>query len=501
MKKLSAIVMAMVMVMSLISGVFAVDAPLTESSLTTPDSSHLFNVYQIFTGDLTYGTNGAKVLSNVKYGVNSPSYSTATGADNSVPDTVIEALEALSSSSEVAKLNAIMTYVNMSSTPFIAKMEGKTTKTVPAGYYLLEDLGHTDGTIKDGEHYSLHLVQVAGPTSFEMKRSDTTSEKKVHDDDNNATYWEDSADYDIGDYVPFRISATITDRYNLFNHGYKLTFHDTMSEGLTFVNNDTHPLVVKVGDTVISSGYTVTTDTDDDCTFHVHFNNLKDIPQVSGGSTIAVEYYAQLNDSAKIGAEGNPNHSHITYTNNPNFRPTADDDGEKGKTPDDKVTVFTFQLNLTKYAEEIKPENLLKGAEFTLSKDGKVIKVIDGSATTTSDGSYSFSFSGLDAGVYVLTETKTPAGFNTMKPVTLTITAVHEPLADNPQLKELHVAPAKNVTIDVEAGTIDAAIINYGGTTLPSTGGMGTTIFYVTGAILVAGAGIILITKKRMGNM
>lgn len=345
------------------------------------------------------------------------------------------------------------------------------------------------------------ILQVVGDTSVNVKSGTTTSQKKVKDVNDSAassatnpTDWQDSADYDIGDDVPFQLKATVASDYNNYTHGYTLKFHDKESAGLQFNSNS---VVVAVDGTTITSGYTVVTEgLTDGCTFEVQFSNLKDITSVHAGSVITVEYTATLTgDAVVIGSTGNPNESHITYTNNPNDT----QHGDNGKTPDDKVVVFTYKLTANKVDEDGKTP--LKGAGFTLYKknaSGDYVAVgseIKGEQLTT------FTWKGVDDGDYKLVETTTPAGYNTMEDLTFTISAEHDTENNDPKLTSLGATnlsdTAQTITGNAGTGELTTDIKNVKGSTLPSTGGIGTTIFYVIGAILVLGAAVVLIARRK----
>lgn len=251
-----------------------------------------YDVYQIFTGDLYNG-----FLSNVKWGQNS----TGTVGE-AVDQTILDALAAVNSKSDTEKLTVIQNYVNFGSTA-IGTVSDSNPLTVTTGYYLIKD----NGPVGNGEDYSLYVVQVVGPTTISPKVGTTTSDKKVDDkNDSNttedATTWQDSADYDIGDAVPFKLSATIAQDYANYTHGYKLTFHDKEDAGLSFNKNS---VKVYVDGTLITTGYEVVTEgLTDGCTFEVRFANLKDIASVEARSIISVEYTSTLDTDAMI-----PRHS------------------------------------------------------------------------------------------------------------------------------------------------------------------------------------------------
>jgi fimbrial isopeptide formation D2 family protein/LPXTG-motif cell wall-anchored protein len=487
-KKLASLLLALVMVFALATTAFAAE----NAAISAPEgSTRTYDVYQIFTGDLHEG-----VLSNIKWGKN------GTGTEGTAVDqTTLAALAAVNGKSNTEKLTEIQKYVKLDSEKFGTVSNGNPL-TVPTGYYLIKD----NGPVNDGEAYSLYVVQVVGPTTISPKVGTTTSDKKVDDkNDSNttedATTWQDSADYDIGDAVPFKLSATIAQDYANYTHGYKLTFHDKEGAGLSF-NQDS--VKVYVDGTLITTGYEVVTEgLADGCTFEVRFANLKDIASVKARSVISVEYTSTLNDQAVIGSAGNKNTSHVTYTNNPNDAQA----GENGKTPDDAVIVFTYKTIVNKVtknpnydpkvegSEEYIP---LKGAGFTLYKKNAsgayeaVGSELKGADMTT------FTWSGLDDGDYKLVETTTPSGYNTIPDIEFTITATHDVSSDNPTL--ISLSGGDKFTGVISTGVVSANIENQSGAQLPSTGGIGTTIFYVLGSVLVIGAAVLLVTKKRMST-
>lgn len=495
-RKLASLLLALIMVFALATTAFAAE----NTIISAPEgSTRTYDVYQIFTGDLHEG-----VLSNIKWGKN------GTGTEETAVDqTTLAALAAVNGKSDTEKLTEIQKYVKLDSEKFGTVSNGNSL-TVPTGYYLIKDIG----PVNDGEAYSLYVVQVVGPTTISPKVGTTTSDKKVKDTNdsaaNSTTNWQDSADYDIGDAVPFKLSATIAQDYANYTHGYKLTFHDKEDTGLTF---NASSVKVYVDGAEITSGFTVVTENlGDDCTFEVRFANLKEITSVHAGSVISVEYTSTLNNQAVIGSTGNKNTSHVSYTNNPNDEQA----GENGETSKDVVIVFTYQTIVNKVTKnpaydaskdtgktgtdsdgntEFIP---LKGAGFTLYKKNAsgayeaVGSELKGEDMTT------FTWSGLDDGDYKLVETTTPSGYNTIPDIEFTITATHDVSSDNPTL--ISLSGGDKFTGVISTGVVSANIENQSGAQLPSTGGIGTTIFYVLGSVLVLGAAVLLVTKKRMST-
>ena len=308
--------------------------------------------------------------------------------------------------------------------------------------------------------------------------------------------WQDSADYDIGDDIPFRLQGTVSKDIDSYKT-YYYAFHDVEEAGLTF---DPDSVEVFVGDEVtgtkITTGYTVDTSPADGCTFEIVFDDLKKVSGVTANSIITVTYKSQLNGNAVLGEHGNVNKAQLEYSNNPRG------DG-KGETPWDNVIVFTYKVVVNKIDQAGDP---LEGAQFTLTKKTKngtdVVKTMDVNTTLTQ-----FTLSGLDDGEYTLTETVTPAHYNTISPITFTVNADHtitwEADPRNTVLTSLSGNTASGeitFTHNETDGSLTTDVVNNIGTTLPGTGGIGTTIFYVIGGGLMVAAAILLITKKRMEN-
>ena len=210
------------------------------------------------------------------------------------------------------------------------------------------------------------------------------------------------------------------------------------------------------------------------------------------------------------------NKAKLEFSNNPNEEQDGNKKPSTGETPWDNVIVFTYKVVINKYANSVAEGNKLSGAEFTLEKIVKDTNVEGGSrkdivAVVKSKDGTSFTFNGLDDGNYILTETKTPATYNTIAPITFKVTAEHEiewTLSDTTEgnrrtdvltnLTGEKVTGEISFTVAKKDGQLSADVVNMSGSTLPSTGGMGTTIFYVVGTILVLAAVVLLITKKRM---
>ena len=484
MKKFLSLVLSVAMVVAMGITTFAAEQTF---KITAPATNHQYEIYQIFTGDLS-----GKTLSNVKWGVN------GTGkTGDAVDEATLNALTGVNvaGKSDKDKLDVIEDYAKLSDP--VATISNGTTYTAAAGYYLIKDKD-ASLTGKD-DSYTTYIVEVVGDLTISPKSDKPSSEKKVkdtNDTDGITSDWQDSADYDIGDAVPFQLKGTVASNYDSYTV-YKFAFHDKESEGLTF-NKDS--VKVYVDGTEITSGYEVVTDTKDGDTFDVTFKNLKDIKSVHAGSVITVEYTSKLNDEAVLGSTGNINKMHLEYSNNPNDK----QGGETGTTPDDTVIVFTYKVVVNKYANSVAEGNKLTGAEFTLAK-----KLKDGTtkniAVVKSEDGTSFTFNGLDDGDYILTESKTPAGYNTISPIEFTVTANHkiewgkDDTRTDILIELTGNAKSGEITFTANENKSELAtdVVNKQGSLLPSTGGIGTTIFYVIGGILMVGAGVILVSRRR----
>lgn len=488
-KKLLGLLLAAVMVLAMGTTAFADEKTHT---ITAPNNGHTYEVYQIFKGDYSEGDNSQKVLSNVKWGKNG----TGTQGDNVSEEILTELKNANGSDTE--QLAVITKYAKLQSSDKFGTVTYESPLEVPSGYYLIKD---EDGSQEnEQDSYTLYIVQVVGENITIAPKADVpTSQKKVDDKNDSNTSedgenWQDSADYDIGDEVPYLLTAQLPENVSAYT-SYTLKFVDTMSKGLTYVENSAEVFVngasagkvepssaAYSGEEAKYAGGTVLT---------WDLGDIKAAPYNAGDkAVITIEYKAELNGNAVMGSAGNPNKMHIEFSNNPN--------GEgMGRTPDDTNIVFTYKVVVNKVDED---ENPLAGAQFKLEK-----KLADGSWTvinrfTVSEDQTTFTFEGLDDGDYKLSETVTPDGYNTIEPIEFTITAEHDILSDDPRLTNLN---GNSVTGEItfeakpEDGSLTTDVINKSGSTLPETGGMGTTIFYVLGAILVLGAGGLLIARKR----
>lgn len=299
--------------------------------------------------------------------------------------------------------------------------------------------------------------------------------------------------------MPFQLTGNVADDYSQYKSAYQLVFHDTLSNGLTF-NENSVKVYVNDSDTPVSSDqYTIAYPATDNHSFDVTINDVKSLGDHV--TKVRVEYTATLNENAVIGSLGNPNKMYMEFSNNPNSTTGTD----KGQTPEDKVIVFTYKVVINKVDSRRIP---LAGAAFKLEKvlsngEKKLVKEYTIGEDEEDLEKTRFEFRGLDDGKYILTETVTPEGYNTMDPITFNITASHDTKSDDPKLTDLNgnaVDGEIKFTVNETKGTLTASVVNYMGSELPSTGGMGTTVLYVAGTIMILAAGVFLVMKKKAEN-
>lgn len=348
-----------------------------------------------------------------------------------------------------------------------------------SGYYLITStLGTRTIVVTTPANPKVTVTEKNGAPSVTKQ---VQEDSKVSQSDNG---WGKTNDADIGQTVNFK--ATITAQPGALNY----VFHDTMSSGLTL---NTNSIEVSVGSTKLNNSYyTINLNpTSDDCTFEISFEKTY-LDSIKAQTTIVVTYSATLNKDAVIAGKGNPNECYLSY-------------GDKGngqgsyETPHDKTVTYTWNVNVLKYGNG-NENKVLKDAQFVLLnsnktqvavfQDGKITewKSItanmswpDGAVLTTgADGK--IVMSGLDADTYYLREIKAPSGYNK--------------LSDDQKVEITPTTDAQENTMTYTP--VEVKINNNTGTELPTTGGMGTTIFYVVGGVIVLAAAVLLITKKRM---
>ncbi|MBJ7541712.1 isopeptide-forming domain-containing fimbrial protein, partial [Streptococcus sp. SL1232] len=444
--------------------------------ITVDGGNGTYESYQIFTGTLS---EDGTTLSNIKWG----------NGITEAGQTALQTKYGVSSAAELAEVLGAEDFTASQAEEF-AKAAGQYLRNaggltgLAAGYYLVQN-----ASVGDNEAYTNYILQVVNNVTVEPKTSVPSVEKKVkdtNDTDGTTTDWQDSADYDINDSVPFQLTATLPTNLDSYDE-YYLELSDTLSSGLTY-NKDAKVYLVNDDEkTDVTSSFTIA---DDGSSFKI--NNLKSLDGVTSSTKVVVEYTATLNENAVIGSEGNPNTVKLIYSNNPNYTGSGET-SPTGETPEDTVIVFTYKVVVNKVDQN---GAALPGAGFTLYK-----KDSDGNWNAVGDeitGVTTFTFSGLDDGDYKLSETTVPDGYNKASDVEFKVTADHDVESDSPALNSVTGTGSLEFTSNTTAGSLTTDVVNKKGSVLPSTGGMGTTILYVVGTILVLAAGILLVTKKRM---
>ncbi len=499
------------------------------------DIDRTYEAYQIFQGNLDgstlsdiewgAGIDGAAFLTELK---KNASFTSCTDAK-----TVAEKLAAFTDDSDEAVAFAklagkfLTTATATSSTGTI---------TVPAGYYLLKDVT----TVTD-DALSLNILKVVKDVTVNPKADHPTVDKKIGTDISTGVAANEAT---IGDKVPFVIASKVPQMQGYTKYFFVL--NDSMTAGLTY-NRD---VAIKIGTTTLApTAYDVTYD-DTANTMKIVIKNFIQYKS-EAGKDIVVTYSATLNEKADLSTDkGNKNTVKLTYSNNPNVDYKGDNEPDStdpvGETPEHVTVTYSTKLQLTK-VDGADHNVKLEGVEFQITgtsiktavskgeyfkqdaagtyyqlKDGtftetvptteteskyvstsvKYAKVTDTTEQTkmqkvtasgTTDANGLITFEGLGAGTYFITELKTKSGYNLLTaPITVVITATPGTTSCT-WTATMNGAPAT-----FEENMVKLTVENNKGSVLPFTGGIGTTIFYVIGGLLVCGAVVMAITKKKL---
>ena len=493
MKKIASLIMAIITVLAMTSSVLAATITITGGA-----NGSEYAAYKLLNA-----TVDANDDTKVSYSVNSKYESvlkTVTGKNTA--EEIIAYIGTLDAAGTRTFADAV--YGKLGSIAADITTTTDKFENVEPGYYLIAET--TTGNAQDT--YSLVMLDTAKGKDFTIKTKEDKPElvkkvKDVNDSKGEVSNWQDSADADVGDEIEYQLTGTVSNLIDNYET-YFYKFYDTMTH-LTYVAGSA-VVTVKTGEDSFDITKQVSVEWNASTkTLTVTCNDLKKVDaKVNADTEVIVYYKATLDADATVGSAGNPNTAYLEYNNNPYYN----GEGKPGKTPNDTNIVFTYKTVINKVNEDGKP---LAGATFTLEKFVKdengsdEYKGVNGTwvakNTVETKPDTRFTFSGLDDGYYRLKETAHPDGYNSISDIYFAVEATHDELADSPELKSLTgkaITGEIEFTSNVKDGSLTSDVENKSGSTLPSTGGMGTTIFYVVGSILVLGAAILLITKKRM---
>lgn len=530
------------------------DATAGQVSFTGETSgSHQYTAYRIFDGSAS--ASGRQALGNPTWaGTGTSTFDTfkaalkemtvfGSGPDNDFinVETVADLCNVLAgygNNSEKAKAFAEYCAENAGNYGFPSVNSTGTPTTITLGtdgYYVVKETALTPDTPNHSAKtaYLLGVYDAGSGAEIAVKTALPTVDKKVSDDGN--TTWGETADHAINETYQYKLTANLTADADYKDYNtYRLKFNDKLNAGVSYERIESVKVKSAGKDDVTvpvynassaPSGYLVAQPTTGDYNLTITIGDIKQyLPTGTtwGEDDITVEviYSAHLDSDAVVRkasedsvgtTDNNVNSVNLQYSNNPNVTGTGNSSqnpGESGnpeefgQTPDDYVWVFTYEVDNTKYANSVDPANVLAGAGFKLYDSTGTTEIgmiydsglsayrpVTGSETATEMTSAStgkFDIKGLDKGTYVLKETTTPDGYDTCAPITITINPTHQENADEVTAKLTW--NATNATNNV---------INNTGKTLPTTGGMGTTLFILGGGCAAGLAGIYLVSKKR----
>lgn len=557
MKKTLAFLLSLVLILGLATTVSAATTDLTITGVSDRD----YEAYKLMDASVS-GTNFAYFV-NAKY---RDILVTALGLATTASDEeILAGIESLTTAEAMSSFaDTVYRAIQAAGLGSDAAWHGEEVQLEQA-YWLIADVTDLSGT---NDKNSLVMIDTVGDVEVTVAAKSDHIRTEKHIDDENDSFitpnpvsedgiiWQDVADYDIGDAVPYKIELTMPNNISHYTY-YSFILEDSVDQGLTYnpdsfqiyVNgqpadieaasdNATAPFVYQIVTTldntgkqasqtlyvypnfdyINNAGDEVEANKETGGDFLQYFSDSDSNTQMNG-ATVTFRYSCTLNSNAIIGSQGNVNEYILRFSNNPY--------GDSfGKTPVDVAIVLTYQVTFNKVDMD---GNALEGADFALYKF--VAEYPEGTKEKTEEellgegyvfcddarawGKYVsldnlktvyegtvFTFTGLDDGCYKLEETVVPAGFNPIDPITFTITASHltEVSTATDVLLTLEGTSSEELIFSGELGcaSLSANIENRSGTELPSTGGVGTTLFYVFGGLMACGAAILLVTKKRM---
>lgn len=549
-KRIASTAAAVLMAVSMAAGTSAMSvsaAAATSYTLTITDArtGHEYKAYQVFDGDVS-AAEAAKSMTNVIWGngVNGENLLAALKADANIGSTFAacssaqDVYNALAEHTELVDAFAKVVSANLNETNAAASTTatgGYEFTNLDGGYYFVKDK-----TVPEADAYSKYMLKVVKNTTVSVKADQPKVEKKVYEEDYTGdeygTGYNDVADHFIGESVPFKLIGTLpsAEQFAAYD-SYYYEFNDTLDAG--FKAPAAGDFTVKIGDTVVTEDFDIVIGdvldangkTATSISIKAKGNDIKKIMTDKGidfstaTPKVTVDYKAVLDDDAVIGLDGNENKVDLKFSNNPNV--TGDGTNNTGKTPEDKVIVFTYEFDTLK-VDSADTTKKLQGAEFTLQDKatGKYAKVVNGifqgwvdaaeASTLTTDENGLIAIKGMEGGTYIVKETKAPTDYNLPSaPFEITLKATKFMSQDwnstaDKALGELNgtikggtdtnsYTATDNAKISVNGYTATLTIKNTKGAELPETGGIGTKLFYVGGGALVLASAVILISKKR----
>ncbi len=563
MKKLASLLLAVVMVMAMGMTAMAAEAGTSEKKTdlkvtisNVPGDGYQYEAYQIFSGEVST-LEGKSVLVNIDWGDGIEVNDTLLGQLRvlfAIPDSepvtaygVASKLNGLEDDHDNAELFAQIIADHLKSTSKKVNdtapevVNGKYTYTISgltSGYYFIKD---ADQSVGEGEAYTKFILSVLDEDAKAVVKTQVpTVDKQVQDEGNNAEAgavdgWGETADHDLYETFQFKLIGELPEDPGFkYYDTYKMVFHDTIAKGIDYLGNmnvtatytDLQGVLQKnkqVEENYYVVSEPVTNEETGITTFDVTFNDLKEFCDITKGVTIEITYDAQLTEDAVVGdVDVNTNKVYLEYSNNPNVST------DMGRATEDTVYVFTYEMKNQKVDGDVEEQDgthpALAGAKFNLKNGNMVLWFVEKSDTdengnqityyslategtkgatqvlvSGSDGR--FDVRGLDAGTYTLVETEAPAGYNRLATagITVTIEATHSETTGENQ-KAAYTDITMTNSDNGDDSVTENIIVNHRGVTLPETGGIGTTIFYVVGSILVLGAIVLLVTKKRMSK-
>lgn len=561
-RKIMSLALCLMLVLSLAAPVFAAEP--VSLTIQGEKANHTYEAYQIFSGDI----NASGVMTNIVWGtgiadgaallaaLKADTTEIVNGMDPSQVSSMATEFAAANNAEDVAKVmknwgdnaeridyfaNFLYEKGYLTATPTATTTSSTTTyvfSSLQPGYYLIKD---EDDSIADTAYdfYTKFIIDLTTSTDVAVKGSVPKVDKKVSET-LTGTYSESISNqlnkthyYEWTGYIP----ADIED----YEH-YYYKFTDTMSKGLTFERFEKIVIAHAGGSETVIYDASLTNPVvnaglqpdvmnhvagADSTTVVVEWTDLlAKYPTLLTSDKIVVKYSAHLNEHAVIGGAGNDNKVNLTFSNNPH------DIDDKGKTPDDDATVYSFKLKVNKVNQSDEP---LAGAEFVLfhyhtvntyapdgvtitgTKNVEMYAIVNAAGkitgwtedinvatklTTLADGL--IKVEGLKDEIgYFLRETKAPDGYNKLNAdIKIVIDGGYTTNATDDVLSYLKYEVDGKATelngADAAPGEVSTKVINKSGTTLPSTGGIGTTLFYLVGGLMVAAAAVLLVTKKRM---